>query len=144
VVVVTGHQPDRIAEALARLPVRLLAVEPGGGETAAIATALASVKAEKGTLLCVGDQPRLTQREIVGLIEFFVAGGGARALVPMRLGRRGFPVVAPPRFDASAVDLWASDVASRHPDRVDIFETRNPVYESSVDTPEDYRALFAI
>ena len=24
------------------------------------------------------------------------------------------------------------------------FETRNPVYESSVDTPGDYRALFVI
>ena len=144
VVVVTGHQSDRIAEALARLPVRLLRLEPDSGETVTIAKALASVAPATGTLICVGDQPRLTEREIVGLIEVFLAGGRNRALVPMRLGRRGFPIVAPPNFDAVEVDLWAHDVALAHPELIDVFETRNPVYELSVDTPEDYRALFAI
>jgi molybdenum cofactor cytidylyltransferase len=144
VVVVTGHQPDRIAEALARLPVRILRLEPDSGETSTIAQALASVTAAAGTLVCVGDQPRLTGREITGLIEVYLAGGRNRALVPMRQGRRGFPIIAPPNFDAFEVDLWAQDVALAHPGRIDVFETRNPVYESSVDTPEDYRALFAI
>jgi CTP:molybdopterin cytidylyltransferase MocA len=144
VVVVTGHQPDRIVEALARLPVRILRLEPDSGETSTIAQALASVTPVMGTLLCVGDQPRLTGREITGLIEVYLAGGRERALVPMRRGRRGFPMIAPPNFDAVEVDLWAEDVALAHPERVDVFETRNPVYESSVDTPEDYRALFAI
>ena len=144
VVVVTGHQPDRIVEALARLPVRILRLEADSGERSTIAQALASVEPARGTLICVGDQPRLTGREITGLIEVYLAGGRNRALVPMRQGRRGFPIIAPPNFDAVEVDLWAQDVALEHPGRIDVFETRNPVYESSVDTPEDYRALFAI
>jgi molybdenum cofactor cytidylyltransferase len=144
VVVVTGHQPDRIVEALARLPVRILRLEADSGERSRIAQALASVEPTRGTLICVGDQPRLTGREITGLIEVYLAGGRNRALVPMRQGRRGFPIIAPPNFDAVEVDLWAQDVALEHPGRIDVFETRNPVYESSVDTPEDYRALFAI
>lgn len=144
VLVITGHHTDRIAEALARLPVRILRIDPEVGEARTIAQALASVSPATGTLLCVGDQPRLTGREIVGLIERYLAGDRARALVPIRQGRRGFPVIAPPAFDAQGVDLWDPDVASAHPEAIAIFETRNPVYESSVDTPEDYRALFAI
>jgi CTP:molybdopterin cytidylyltransferase MocA len=144
VVVVTGHQPERIAEALARLPVRILRLAPDSGEASTIAQALASVTPATGTLVCVGDQPRLTGREISGLIEVYLAGRRDRPLVPMRGGRRGFPIIAPPDFDALEVDLWAEDVALAHPGRIDVFDTRNPVYESSVDTPEDYRALFAI
>src|SRR3712207_4841695 len=56
VVVVTGHQPDRIAEALARLPVRILRLAPDSGETSTIAQALASVTPATGTLVCVGVQ----------------------------------------------------------------------------------------
>jgi CTP:molybdopterin cytidylyltransferase MocA len=144
VVVVTGHQPDRVAEAVARLPVRILRLAPDSGEASTIAQALASVTPVAGTLVCVGDQPRLTGREITGLIEVYLAGRRDRALVPMRGARRGFPIIAPPDFDAIEVDLWAEDVALAHPGRIDVFETRNPVYESSIDTPEDYRALFAI
>jgi len=50
----------------------------------------------------------------------------------------------PPEFDTSDLDLSAEDVVASHPSRIAGFETRNPVYESSVDTPRDYRDLFAI
>jgi hypothetical protein len=53
-------------------------------------------------------------------------------------------MIVPPEFDATGLDLTAPHLAVAHPDRAETFETRNPVYESSIDTPEDYRTLFAI
>jgi CTP:molybdopterin cytidylyltransferase MocA len=144
VVVVTGHQGERVREALARLPVTTLDIDPSAGQGATIAAALARLAPERGTLVCVGDQPRLTEREIVGVMEAYFATDGSRVMVPTRLGRRGFPIVVPAGFDAAHIDLAAEDVVSANPDRVAGFETRNPVYESSVDTPQDYRDFFAI
>jgi CTP:molybdopterin cytidylyltransferase MocA len=92
----------------------------------------------------VGDQPRLTEREIDGLIQAYRGGDRRRALVPMRGAQRGYPVIVPPDFDVAAVDLSAADVAQLHPERIAVFATRNPVYDSSLDTAEDYRAFFAI
>jgi CTP:molybdopterin cytidylyltransferase MocA len=144
VVVVTGHQGERVMEALARLPVTAVHADPAGGQGASIALALQAIEAAVGTLVCVGDQPRLTEREIAGLVETYLASDRLRVVMPVRQGRRGFPIVVPPGFDAGTVDLAADDLADTHPDRVAMFETRNPVYESSVDTPQDYRALFAL
>jgi molybdenum cofactor cytidylyltransferase len=144
VVVITGHQGERVREALQRLPVATLDVDPSAGEGGAIAAALGSVAPDVGTLVCVGDQPRLTEREISGLVSAYLATDRSRVMVPLRDGRRGYPIIVPSGFDASAIDLAATDLVESHPDRVVSFETRNPVYESSIDTPQDYRALFAI
>jgi len=144
VVVVTGYQHDRVCEALARLPVSMVRIDPAAGQGATIAEALRGLSPPRGALVCVGDQPRLTGREIVGVIEAFLLTDRCRVLVPVRQGRRGFPVVTPPGFDPGTIDLAADDVLRTSPAHVVPFETRNPVYESSVDTPEDYRGLFAI
>jgi CTP:molybdopterin cytidylyltransferase MocA len=144
VVVVTGYQKDRVAEALARLPVTTLDVDPAEGQGHAIAVALEGLQADRGVLVCVGDQPRLTEREISGVVEAYLATDRSRPVVPTRQGRRGYPMVLPPGFDASAIDLAADDLVAAYPALVTPFETRNPVYESSVDTPRDYRSLFAI
>lgn len=144
VIVITGHHHDRIGEALARLPVALVRMDPDLGQGATIARALDGLSPEIGALVCVGDQPRLTGREIAGVIEAFLLTDRTRAMVPVRQGIRGYPVVVPPGFDAFGLDLSADDILTTHPGEVVPFETRNPVYESSVDTPEDYRAMFAI
>jgi CTP:molybdopterin cytidylyltransferase MocA len=144
VVVVTGHQGERVREALARLPVATLDVDPSVGQGRSIAAAVEGLAPPRGILVCIGDQPRLTEREISGVVEAYLATDRSRVVVPTRQGRRGYPMVLPPGFDAARIDLAAEDVVAAHPDRVAAFETRNPVYESSVDTPRDYRDLFAI
>lgn len=146
VVVVTGVQPERIAEALARLPVRLVAVdaEQEEGQGASIADGLAAVQPALGTLVCVGDQPRLTGREIDDLISGFLEGPRDRVLVPARGLERGYPLVVPAGWDQAAVDLAAEDLLQAWPDQTRAFPTRNPVYLHSVDTPEDYRGLFRV
>ena len=144
VVVVTGHQGERVREALARLPVSLVAIDPASGQGPTIAEAVGPLAPERGVLVCVGDQPRLTEREISGVVDAYLATDRSRVVVPTRQGRRGYPIVLPPGFDANGIDLAADDILTAHPGLVMAFETRNPVYESSVDTPRDYRDLFAI
>jgi CTP:molybdopterin cytidylyltransferase MocA len=150
VIVVTGHQSERVEEALARSPVKFVYSPAADGPAAAIrvgfaqARKLSSYAGCEGLVLCIGDQPRLTEREIVGLIEVYRGGDRTRVLLPIRNTRRGYPVIVPSGFDIATVDLASENVAIDHPVWVEVYPTRNPVYDSSVDTPEDYRTLFAI
>jgi CTP:molybdopterin cytidylyltransferase MocA len=144
VVVATGHQSERVSEALDRLPVTFLATDPSLGPGRAIAAAVEAVRCRSGLLVCVGDQPRLTEREISAVLSAYLKTDRSRALVPIREGGRGYPMVLPPGFDATGIDLAAEDVAGADSARIAGFMTRNPVYQSSVDTPHDYRGLFSI
>ncbi len=150
VIVVTGHQRERIEEALARTPVEFVHSPVTDGLQAAIRKAFARVRqlaVEQGCdgiMLCVGDQPRLTERELADLIDHFRAGNRRKALVPLRDGRRGYPVIVAPDFDESAVDLLSDSLVADYPGWIAVFPTRNPVYDSSLDTPEDFRSFFAI
>ncbi len=150
VVVVTGYQRDRVEETLARSPVEFVDSPAADGVAAAIrvglerARKLASGTACEGIMLCIGDQPRLTEREIAGLIEIYRNSDKSKVLVPVRDDRRGYPVIVPADFDAVGVDLSSESVATDYPDNIAVFPTKNPVYDSSVDTPEDYRTFFAI
>lgn len=150
IVVVTGHQRDRVEEALARSPVEFVDSPAADGAAAAIsvgigrARELASYGACKGIVLCIGDQPRLTEREIVGLIEGYEGGDRSKPLVPVREERRGYPVVIPRDFDIGDIDLSSESVVTDFSGQLAVFATKNPVYDSSVDTPEDYRTFFAI
>ncbi|MEW9306430.1 nucleotidyltransferase family protein [Labrys neptuniae] len=150
VIVVTGHQRERIEEALVRTPVEFVASPPSDGAATAIRRAferarlLAAQRRYDGIMLCVGDQPRLTEREIAGLIKQYSAGDRRKALVPVRGERRGYPVMIPPDFDVEGVDLLSESLIADYPDQIAAFPTRNPVYDSSLDTPEDFRSFFAI
>jgi len=150
VIVVTGHQSERVAEALERLSVEMVSADPAEGMESAIAAAFAMARSLpghdrcEGILLCVGDQPRLTEREILGVIDAYRGGDRRKPLVPVRGALRGYPVVVPPDFDIAAIDLSAVDIVDRHSQSITVFATRNPVYDSSLDTIEDYRTFFAI
>lgn len=150
VIVVTGHQRERIEEALVRTPVEFVDSPSADGPVAAIRRAferarlLAAEKGRDGIMLCVGDQPRLTEREIAGLIERYRAGDRRKALVPVRDERRGYPVIMPRDFEVGAIDLLSESLVADYPDQIEAFPTRNPVYDSSLDTPEDFRSFFAI
>lgn len=150
VIVVTGYQKDRVEEALARSPVEFVDSPVSDGTATAIdvafarARTLASYGACEGILLCIGDQPRLTEREIMGMIATYAIGDKRKPLIPLRESQRGYPVIVPPDFNTRAVDLSSESVIADHPDHVAVFTTKNPVYDSSVDTPEDYRSFFAI
>ena len=143
VVVVTGHQADRIEEAVSRSKPVFVRVDPTEGQGRSILAGLAASSADLATIVFVGDQPRLTEREIASLAAAWLQSDRTKIMVPSYAGERGWPMIVPKGFSTD-LDLAAPDLHLRHAELVSIYNTRNPVYASSVDTPEDWRALFVI
>lgn len=115
VLVVTGHQRERVEAALAGLAVRFVhnprfADGLGTSLRAGIAALPAGVD---GVVVCLGDMPQVDAALIDRLLSAFDPGKGALVVVPTIDGQRGNPVVWARRFfpDLMAVE---GDVGARH------------------------------
>ena len=115
VTVVTGHQSERIAEALSGL-------EVGFVHNPAYASGLASsLKAgvtglpddASGALIVLGDMPGVTSGDLDRMIASFVASGASQVVRATHDGRRGNPVLLP-RSVFSAVLALEGDTGARH------------------------------
>jgi molybdenum cofactor cytidylyltransferase len=115
VIVVTGHQRERVEVALANLPVRF--VHNGDfaqGLGRSLRAGIAAVPAEAdGAIVCLGDMPQVDAALIDRLIHAFDPEKGALAVVPTIDGMRGNPVLWSRRFfpDLMAIE---GDVGARH------------------------------
>lgn len=94
VIVVVGHQADRVSAALAGVPVRIVEnPEHERGQAGSVKAGLgAADSAAAGVLFMPVDQPHLGVGLIDGLIELFEATGGP-IVVPSCKGQRGAPVL---------------------------------------------------
>jgi molybdenum cofactor cytidylyltransferase len=115
VIVVTGHQRDRVEAALAGLPVQFVH-NPGyeRGLSTSLKTGIVAVPPEMdGAVVCLGDMPQVSGALIDRLIEAFDPERGALVVVPTVEGKRGNPVVWSRRFfpDLAALE---GDVGARH------------------------------
>ena len=142
--VVTGHQADKIAAALAGRPIEIVhAPDYAQGLSASLKAGVDTLRKTgvMGALVLLGDMPRITAATIDKLIAAFEASGGRAICVPEAEGRRGNPVLWPADLFAEmtglAGDKGAKDLLARHPDR--IVRVPAPAAEifSDVDTPED-------
>ena len=115
VIVVTGHQRERVAAALEGLPVTLVHnPDYADGLSTSLRAGIAAVPAEAdGTIVCLGDMPQVTPGLIDKLIASLDPERGALVVVPTIAGKRGNPVVWSRRFfaDLAALD---GDVGARH------------------------------
>ena len=115
VIVVTGHEKDKVAAALAGLPVRLVHnPDYAEGLGSSLRTGIAAVPAEAdGAIVCLGDMPQVDATLIDRLIAAFAPERGALIVAPSVDGKRGHPVLWARRFFA---DLMAieGDVGARH------------------------------
>src|SRR4029077_8507247 len=115
VIVVTGHQRERIEAALGGLPVRLVhnpdfAEGLGTSVRAGIAAVPASAD---GAVVCLGDMPQVDAYLIDRLMAAFDPDRGALIVMPTVEGRCGNPVLWSRRFfhDLMAIE---GDVGARH------------------------------
>src|SRR6185437_2580776 len=115
VIVVTGHEKEKVAAALAGLPVRLVHnPDYAEGLGSSLRTGIAAVPAEAdGAIVCLGDMPQVDAPLIDKLIAAFDPEKGALVVTPTIDGRRGNPVVWSRRFfpDLMAVQ---GDVGARN------------------------------
>jgi len=147
VVVVTGHQRERVEAALAGLPVKLVHNPAfAGGLGSSLRTGIAALPAQAdGVIVCLGDMPQVDAALIDRLIGALDADKGALIAVPTIKGQRGNPVVWSRRFfpELMAVE---GDVGARHligqyaEGVVEVPATGNAAL-TDIDTPEALAAV---
>ena len=149
VIVVTGHQRERVEAALAGLPVRF-AHNPhfADGLGGSLKAGIAALPAEcDGVIVCLGDMPQVDAALIDKLIGSFDPDKGALVVVPTIAGMRGNPVVWSRRFfaDLMAVegDVGARHLIGRYTEAVSEVPLTGIAALTDVDTPEALKAVKA-
>jgi molybdenum cofactor cytidylyltransferase len=142
VIVVTGHQRDRIEAALKGLNVRF-ANNPDYAEGlgTSLRAGIAAVPPEAdGAVILLGDMPHIDAKLIDRLIAAFDPEKGALVVVPTIEGRRGNPVIWARRFfpELMAVtgDVGARHIVARVAEAVAEVAVTDPAITVDVDTPE--------
>jgi molybdenum cofactor cytidylyltransferase len=100
VIVVTGHEPERVAGVLAGLDVKLVHnPDYAGGLSTSVRAGIAAVPAgADGAIICLGDMPQVDARLIDRLLAAYDPEKNALVAVPVINGKRGNPVVWSRRF----------------------------------------------
>jgi molybdenum cofactor cytidylyltransferase len=137
VIVVTGHERERVEKALADLKVRFVHnPDFADGLSTSLKVGLAAVPLEAdGAIICLGDMPQVRAAMIDRLIAAFDPARGALIVVPTIEGKRGNPVVWSRRFFPELAAL-EGDVGARH-----VIGTYG---EALVEVPADRTALVDI
>jgi molybdenum cofactor cytidylyltransferase len=137
VIVVTGHERERVEKALADLKVRFVHnPDFADGLSTSLKAGLAAVPLEAdGAIICLGDMPQVRAAMIDRLIAAFDPARGALIVVPTIEGKRGNPVVWSRRFFPELAAL-EGDVGARH-----VIGTYG---EAVVEVPADRTALVDI
>ncbi len=114
VVVVTGHQHERVETALAGLDVVFVRnPDYAEGLSSSLKAGIAAVPpAADATLVCLGDMPQVEAGVIDRLLAAYNPEGAGLIVVPTIAGKRGNPVVWSRRFFADFAKL-TGDVGAR-------------------------------
>jgi molybdenum cofactor cytidylyltransferase len=115
VIVITGHQRDRVEAALSGLAVTFVHNPSfADGLSTSLKAGVAALPADaNGTIVCLGDMPQVDAGLIDRLIAAFDPERGALVVVPTIAGKRGNPVVWSRRFFPDLASL-EGDVGARH------------------------------
>jgi molybdenum cofactor cytidylyltransferase len=142
VIVVTGHQRDKVEAALQGLDVqRVHNPNFAEGLSTSVKAGLAAVPDDvDGAIVCLGDMPQVSAPLIDQLIAAFDPERGALVVVPTIDGKRGNPVVWARRFFHELMaldgDIGARHLIGRYPEAVSEVPLTDTAALVDVDTPE--------
>ncbi|HZT25301.1 MAG TPA: molybdopterin-binding/glycosyltransferase family 2 protein [Pseudolabrys sp.] len=149
VIVVTGHERERVEAALEGLPVRLVYnPDYADGLGTSLRAGIAAVSPEAdGAVICLGDMPQVSGQLIDKLLAAFDPERGALVVVPSINGRRGNPVVWSRRFFPDLMEIQG-DIGARHlignyTEAVTEVQVADDATLVDVDTPESLRSVKA-
>ena len=149
VIVVTGHQHEKVESALKGLPVRLVRnPDYAEGLGTSLKTGIAAVPENAdGAIVCLGDMPQVDAALIDRLVSAFDPERGALVVVPGINGRRGNPVVWARRFfhDLMSIqgDIGARHLIGTYAEAVVEIPVVGAASLTDVDTPESLSAVKA-
>ncbi|MBR0653121.1 nucleotidyltransferase family protein, partial [Roseomonas terrae] len=115
VVVVTGHERDRVEEALGNRPVLLAHAEDyAEGLSASLKAGLAALPPDaEGFLVCLGDMPLVAGPMLDRLIAAFDPEEGRSIIMPTFRGKQGNPMLWAREFLPEMATI-TGDVGARH------------------------------
>jgi molybdenum cofactor cytidylyltransferase len=115
IVVVTGYAPDSVEAALTDLDIGMVFnPEFATGLASSLRAGLAAMPpGVMGALVLLGDMPWIEPRLVDALIDAFLAHRDALAVVPVREGRRGNPVLLGRGLFEAAMRLKGDEGARR-------------------------------
>ena len=142
VVVVTGHDHDKVESALAGRDLTTIHnPDYAAGLSTSLHRGLAALPDDcDGVVICLGDMPRITAAVIDKLIAAFNPIEGRAICVPTWQGKRGNPVLLARRFlpeiQAISGDIGAKSLISAYPEAVAEVPMGDDSVLFDVDTPD--------
>ncbi|MDH3593620.1 MAG: molybdopterin-binding/glycosyltransferase family 2 protein [Rhodospirillales bacterium] len=147
VIVVTGHERERVEATLTGLDVTLVHnPDYAAGLSTSLHRGLAALpEATEGMVVCLGDMPRVTATVIDRLIAAFDPLEGRAICLPTWRGKRGNPVLFARRYFAEmqtiSGDVGAKALIGEYPEEVCEVAMADDAVLSDVDTPAGLAAL---
>lgn len=147
VVVITGHEAERVSAALQGLDVDLVHnPDYTEGLSTSLARGISALDASvDAALVCLADMPRVRPRHVQRLLAAFDPLEGRGICVPTYRGKRGNPVLWDRRYfqEMAAVrgDVGARHLIGEHQDAVCEVEMDDGGVLLDVDSPESLAAL---
>ena len=147
VVVVVGHEAEKIEDVLQGQPVRFVEnLRYMEGMTSSIQTGIQAASAEsEGLLICLADQPFIETSDFNRLIHEFTDlfdSESSLIIVPVFKGQRGNPVLFSSQFREIILQHKGEGcrgILQKHPECVREVTMENDNVLRDVDTPEDYK-----
>ncbi len=144
VIVVTGHEADRVQAALSGLNV-VYVNNPAYAEglSTSLKVGLSRVPSQcDGAVICLGDMPGLSTPHIDALIAAYKPDEGQAIVVPVHKGKRGNPVLWDKRFFEGMTEV-SGDVGARHligtyAELVTEVDFEDTAVLTDLDTPEQW------
>jgi molybdenum cofactor cytidylyltransferase len=147
VIVVTGHERERVEEVLAGRPVLLAHAEDyAEGLSASLKAGLRAVPPDaEGMLICLGDMPLVSGEMLDRLAGAFDPEEGRAIVQPTFRGKQGNPMLWSREFLPQMLtlggDVGARHLAAQHADRLVEVEMPDDAVLRDFDTTESLRTL---
>ena len=147
IIVVVGHQQDRIRAALSGLKVKLVFNDGfDNGQITSIRCGLKAISKQSQTVLIgLSDQPLLTTHDIQQLLQAFLQQSSKSILVPYYQDVRGNPIVLSATqalaVDRDGVRLGCRKLIDKHPEKVLRFDVVSNHYNCDLDNVEEVAKL---
>jgi molybdenum cofactor cytidylyltransferase len=147
VIVVTGHQRERVEAALAGLPIDFVHnAHFADGLGTSLKAGIAALPAQSdGAIVCLGDMPQVDAAMIDRLVGALDPDKGALIAVPTIDGQRGNPVVWSRRFFPELMgvegDIGARHLIGRYTEAVVEVPLTGTAALTDIDTPEALEAV---
>ena len=144
VLVVLGHQRFETQKLIEDLEVRTVFNKAyRSGQMTTVICGLAVLKQKSsGVMICLGDQPALTPKDLNFLIDAFSHRPDGDVIIPQYKSIRGNPIIITDRCKmellAGKYKLGCRSFVEKNPSLVHTIEMPNAAVTLDLDTPQDY------